>query len=73
MEICHLGILKGILLFIILNISNTHSLWPYCFNYCTQPENDRKTSCLEGVQKGYLSCQKWYIKGKGSGLRAEYN
>ena len=44
-----------------------HTLWPYCFNYWTQHENDRKTSCLEGVWKGYLCCQKWYIQGRASG------
>lgn len=26
---------------------------------------------MEGTQKGYLFCQKWYIKGKGSDLGAE--
>ena len=24
---------------------------------------------IEGIQKGYLFCQKWYIKGKGVGPR----
>lgn len=26
---------------------------------------------IEGTQKGYFFCQKWYIKGKGSDLGAE--
>ena len=33
--------------------------------YWTQHENDKKTYCLEVVPKGYLSCQKWYIKVRG--------
>ena len=31
---------------------------------------------MEGIQKRYLSCQKWYIKGKGvlpQGGASEYN
>ena len=42
--------------------------------YRTWHENDKKTSCLEGIRKGYhfsmegigkgyLFCQKWYVKG----------
>ena len=26
---------------------------------------------IEGIQKGYLFCQKWYIKGKGLDLGEE--
>ena len=26
---------------------------------------------MEGIQKGYLFCQKWYVKGKESDLGAE--
>ena len=27
---------------------------------------------IEGIQKGYLLCQKWYKKGKGVGPRGVY-